>query len=221
MTQTEQLPRARYRIVFGKQGVLRYTAHLDVLRMWERTLRRAGIPLRYSQGYNPRPQIQFAAGLPLGVESEAEVMDIWLEGEGLPAPDDVLGRLRVTLPEGLTVDSVSEVDERGPALQMLTRAAEYIAMPGQGIEWDDLAQRVDDLMAQDTLPRKRRKKTYDLRPRIHTLEVLPKQPTSLRMVLSLSQEGGTGRPDEVLDALGLDPLSARMTRRTILFADES
>lgn len=229
MPQTGQLPhdsgqarsRARYRIAFGKQGVLRYTAHLDVLRMWERTLRRAGIPIRYSQGYNPRPQIRFAAGLPLGFESKAEFMDVWLEGEDLPTPEDVRERLLVTLPEGLTVGAVTAVEEKSPALQTLTRAAEYTAVPGEGAEQGELARRVEELMAQDALLRTRRKKTYDLRPLIHELEVLPGSPAALRMVLSLSQEEGTGRPDEVLDALGLDPLSARVTRQTILFSDEN
>ncbi|MGF1504453.1 MAG: TIGR03936 family radical SAM-associated protein [Anaerolineae bacterium] len=69
--------RARYRIRFGKQDDLRYTGNLDIARIWERTLRRAGAPGVYSNGYNPRPKLQIAAALPLGYSSVCEIVDVW------------------------------------------------------------------------------------------------------------------------------------------------
>ena len=78
----------RYRITFSKTGTLRYIGHLDLHKIWERTLRRAGLPLAYSQGFHPSPKIQLASALPLGFLGRAEVVDIWLNdsGEDTPRP---------------------------------------------------------------------------------------------------------------------------------------
>ena len=71
--------RHRLRITFSKGDTLKYTSHLDLMRIWERSLRRAGAPLAYSSGFNPRPRLQLAAALPLGHTGEAEWLDALLE----------------------------------------------------------------------------------------------------------------------------------------------
>ncbi len=218
--QHATLPRVRYRIRFGKRGVLRYTSHLDLARTWERTLRRAGAPLVYSQGFNPRPQMQLAAALPLGFESACELLDIWLEGS-VPEPGELLAALRRAAPEGLEVEGIWAVDLRGPALQTLTRSATYEVVPGEEIAYGELAERAAALLAQNEVRRERRGKTYDLRPLILATEALPGEPPRLRLELSLSADQGTGRPDEVLTVLGLDPLSARVTRTAITCDDSA
>ena len=68
----------RLRITFGKSGALTYTSSLDVAKIWERVLRRAGLPIMYTQGFNTRPRIQLAMPLPLGITSECEILDIAL-----------------------------------------------------------------------------------------------------------------------------------------------
>jgi len=70
----------RLRITFSKEGWLIYSSHLDLMRVWERALRRAGAPLAYSGGFNPRPKLQIARALPLGHVGEGELIDVWLEG---------------------------------------------------------------------------------------------------------------------------------------------
>ena len=82
---------------------------------------------------------------------------------------------------------------------------------------DELQKRVTHVLAQESLPRRRRKKVYDLRPLIIDLEVLSGEPVQIWMRLVSSQEDGTGRPDEVLEALGLDPLDARIVRTNLTF----
>ena len=79
---------------------MRFTGHLDLHRAWERTFRRAGLPLAYSQGFNPHPRLNLASALPLGFTSEGEVIDVWLEqdladlSEGNDAfADRVLGEI--------------------------------------------------------------------------------------------------------------------------------
>src|SRR5512136_2023173 len=69
----------RLRIVFSKTGSLRYTGHLDLQTVWERTVRRAGLPLAYTHGFHPGPKIQIASALPLGFIGRCEIVDIWLQ----------------------------------------------------------------------------------------------------------------------------------------------
>ena len=84
--------RYRYRITFTKDEAQRFTSHLDLHRAWGRLLRRAGLPLLYSQGFNPRPRIQLSTALPLGCTSEHELADIWLTEE-IPC-SEILERLQ-------------------------------------------------------------------------------------------------------------------------------
>jgi radical SAM-linked protein len=111
----------RVRITFTKQGALRYTGNLDLHKILERSIRRAALPLAYSQGYHPQPKLNLAAALPLGFASRAEVMDIWLNDE----VDDVLSPLQANVPPGLTILGAAQVDEREPSLQTQVIAAEY------------------------------------------------------------------------------------------------
>ena len=68
----------RLRVTFSQTGALRYVGHLDMVRTWERGLRRAGIPLAYSGGFHPGPRFYFASGLPLGATGSAEIIDVLL-----------------------------------------------------------------------------------------------------------------------------------------------
>lgn len=152
----------------------------------------------------------------MGYASSAEVLDMWLEGD-VPDSGVVLPRLRGVAPEGLSIESVEEVDLQGPALQTLTRKAVYRIVVGDVVDRGSMERRVEALLAQSEIWRERRGKRYDLRPLIDALEVLSGDPLTLHTVLALSQEGGTGRPDEVMEALGLDATALQITRTAILF----
>ncbi|MBU1660127.1 MAG: TIGR03936 family radical SAM-associated protein, partial [Chloroflexi bacterium] len=93
-------------------------------RTWERTLRRAGLPLAYSQGFNPRPKINLATALPLGFTSQCEVADIWLEQDH--ATTEVEVRLREAVPPGMEILRVEEVDLTAPKLPKLVQSAVYM-----------------------------------------------------------------------------------------------
>lgn len=67
------------RIKFNKKNYLKYISHLDLMRLFRRSFNRAGIPVEYSQGFNPQPRFSIASPLSLGIESEEEYMDIYLE----------------------------------------------------------------------------------------------------------------------------------------------
>jgi radical SAM-linked protein len=186
------------------------------MRVWERVFRRARVPLVYSRGFNPRPKLQIAAGLPLGYSSTCEVLDIWLECD-LPELAQALSRLQQMSPPGLSVQSLEPADVRGPALQTLTRWASYQVSLDDRVNRTVLVERLQFFLSQKQDVRERRGKSYDLRPLVKAIDMAPGDPLTLRMVLALSQEQGTGRPDMVLEALGLDPLSAQVTRTAIEF----
>ena len=69
----------RIRITFSKSGAMQYVGHLDLHRSWERTFRRSGLPLAYSQGFHPQPRLNLACALPRGFTSQCEIFDAWLE----------------------------------------------------------------------------------------------------------------------------------------------
>ena len=202
----------RIRITFVKQGALRYTGHLDLHKLWERAARRAELPLAYSQGFHPQPKMNMAAALPLGFSSRCEVMDMKLERD-IPL-HDLPTRLNGTLPAGLQVVVVEQVDEREPALQTQVASAEYEVTLTEPHDRSDLNRRIDSVIESKAIPRERRGKMYDLRPLIEELQLLPDDKIFMRLT---AREGATGRPEEVLDVLGIAFEGTRIERTRLIF----
>jgi len=208
----------RLRITFSKQGPLRYTGHLDLHKIWERAARRAQLPLTYSQGFHPHPQIQLAAALPLGFSSRCELVDLKLN-ETLPL-DGLVERIQTAVPPGLHILSAESVDERAPALQTQVLSAEFEVELLEGLDMDELARRLDSVIAADSLPRERRGKPYDLRPLIEMLTLTPSTSPGGRWGVFMrltAREGATGRPEEVLDALEIPLENTRVERSRLIF----
>jgi len=227
----------RIRITFSKQGALRYTGHLDLRTLLERAARRAAVPLAYSQGFHPSPKIQIACALPLGFSSRAEIMDMWLTTEcEVFAQHTVSARLRIdlqaALPNDIQILEIKPVDDRAPALQTQVIAAEYeVTLPDdtsttlrEAPLWgsasaSDLTSRLSAVMDAESLPRERRGKAYDLRPLIESLEAAPAEGSGKRRIQMrlTARAGATGRPEEVLSALGIPPESVRVERTRLIF----
>jgi radical SAM-linked protein len=207
----------RIRITFAKQGALRYTGHLDLHKLWERAARRAELPLAYSQGFHPQPKMNIAAALPLGFSSRCEVMDMRLQNE-IPL-EGLCEKLQNTLPTGIRLLNVERVDDREPALQTQVASAEYEVTLKEPIDdRSELEQRVGSILKSESLPRERRGKGYDLRPLIEELALLTNpSPLPLIFMRLKAQEGATGRPEEVLDALGISFEETRIERTKLLF----
>jgi radical SAM-linked protein len=155
----------RIRIAFSKTDAMRYTGHLDLHRAWERTFRRAGLPLAYSQGFHPQPKLNLACALPLGFTSECERIDAWLEA--VRSPDEVQSALAGALPPGIHIHSLEEVDPKTPALQTLVQSVEYWVTLLDPLP--DLDARLARIVSAASLPRQRRGKAYDLRPLIESI----------------------------------------------------
>lgn len=208
----------RLRVTYSKSGHFAYTSHLDLLRAWVRTLRRAAAPMAYTGGFNPRPRLQFASALPLGHTGDAEIMDAWLEKPVLVG--SLLVALRQVVPEGLGVSGAVEVPTQEAPLQNRVLAADYLVTATWSGPAEVLAERIEDLLAALELPRERRGRRYDLRPLVERLylEGSVDGCVSLGMRLA-SRSGATARPEAVLESLGMTDCLARYHRRGLLLAE--
>jgi radical SAM-linked protein len=208
----------RARITFTKQGALRYTGHLDLHRLWERAMRRADLPLSYSLGFHPQPKISIAAALPLGFSSLGEVLDVRFNIE--ISTQEIAGRLKDSLPKDIQITQIESVDERLPALQTQVLSAEYEVHLTEPVEGSELKRAIEEVMLAEALPRERRGKFYDLRPLIVSLdlETDPKGKHCIFMTL-FARDGATGRPEEVLNALGIEPEYTRVERTKLIFKE--
>lgn len=202
----------RLRITFTKTGAAKYSGHLDLHKTWERILRRASLPLAYSNGFHPQPKLHLAAALPLGMTSECEVADVWLS-ETVDL-EKTFAALREAVAPGIEVRAVIEVPDSAPPLQTQLRAADYVAIVSESSP--ALDQKVVALLAAPTLMREKRGKPYDLRPLIEALGLDGNQ---LHMRLA-ARDGATGRPEEVLEALGLGGQPLQVHRVALIFIDK-
>jgi len=187
---------------------IQYLAHLDLLRLWQRALRRAGLPLAYSQGFNPHPRLSLACPLPVGVTSQGELLELYLR-QRLPLKE-VWQALEPNLPAGLAILQVEELPAHVPALPSLVRWTEYQVEVPADRSREEVDRAIERLLAADTLPWQRQRDTgprrYDLRPLILKLEAAASTPQAhlLRMHLRWDSRGA-GRPEQVVAALGLPP----------------
>ena len=208
----------RIRVKFAKTEPMRFTSHLDLYRAWERLLRRADVPLVFSQGYNPRPRIQLAAPLPLGITSSCEIIDIWMSDNQLDL-QTLRTRIIQVQPPGIEVREVEYIDPNFPPLQKEVHAAEYsVALLDPT---SNLDHKIATLLNSESILRQRRGKSYDLRPLINELSLLPEADnTSFQLFMQLSaREGGTGRPEEVLLTLEIPPENTRIVRTSLVYQD--
>lgn len=216
----------RLRMTFATAGPMRYVSHLDTMRTWERAIRRAQLPLAYTQGFSPHPRIALAAPLPVGIEGEREVMDLWLDEPTTAA--EVARALGRSVPPGLRVVAVEEVEDRLPSLQSLLSSATYRAqLDISQLRLDEAgaeaAERISALLALEELDweeqRGEKVRRYDLRRTIIDLTLEPGA-GGLIVVMHLSlEEGRTGRPAQVLRALGLDAGVPHIVRTSIALRD--
>lgn len=214
-------PQQRLRITFSQQGALRYVGHLDVVRTWERALRRAGVPLAYSAGFNPGPRLFFASGLPLGTTGRAEIADVVLNQPMEPAA--FMAAVNAQMPPDLRLLQVEEAPLKSPALQAILQASLWQADVATTLDEATLQARLTTFLASVELPADKRRKgrqvSYDLRPLVLDLRYLGEPETGwqrIGMTLRSAPEA-TGRADAVLTALGLGESVARIERVQLIF----
>jgi radical SAM-linked protein len=211
----------RLRLWFGRGEEARDLSHLELMRALERALREADLPLAYSEGRRPTPQISFGAPLGVGVTSERDAADVYLSER--MEPETFVARLRETLPAGVTAVQALEVGLNAPALQTRVRWADYeVDVPRRGRSLDDLRHVISQLLSARSFNWEHRRETktrhYDLRPLVLALRLEDEGEGVYRlsMRLRIDQER-SGRPDQVVAALGLG--SPLRTQRKRLYID--
>jgi radical SAM-linked protein len=204
----------RLRLRFTKTGKVRFTSHRDVARMWERALRRSGLPVAYSQGFVPHPLVSFGLALPTGCESEGEYLDVRL-GPSRPGETPVAqlpASLSTLLPLGVDVTAAALVSEAEGSLQQEVASCDW-ELEVLGVPGEELQERVEKVLAAPILmvrrERKGRQSDDDVRPAILALSVTSPD-GHLRAELATHPRGV--RPADLVAALGTGAVPGRACR---------
>ncbi len=232
----------KFRLRFRKDSNLRLLSHHDLMRCFERMLRRAVLPFHNTQGFHPHPRIVFALSLPLGVVGCEEVAE--LELDEVLAPDEVLERLRRQAPPGIEILSVQRVAPKATAQvrslsyrlplpperadSVREKAAQLLALPAVWLTRSKPLPGQVPLTARQPAPEDARATRVDLRPFLRDLRLVRAEgesanATALEVDLWLTPSG-TARPVEVLGLLGLTDLleaGAVLERSRLELHDES
>ena len=211
----------RLRLKFSRGEQLKFLSHLDLMRLWERALRRAGLELAYSEGFSPHPRISLAAPLAVGITSVAELMDIFLNRR--ITGDLFIQKVAPQLPRGIEILQVSPVAAEAPSLQSRLRFAEYRVDMEVDKSGQDIESMLAVLLARETLPwhhaRDTGERFYDLRPLIDGLWLAGSNDnTSSIGMLLRCDASGSGRPEQVVKALGFSARARSIQRTRLVFA---
>jgi len=197
----------RLRIRFTRGEKVKFISHLDLMRLWQRSLNRAGMPLAYSEGFNPHPRMSLAAPLALGVTSEAELMDITLAK--WVSPHSFTEAVNRQLPSGIEISEVFNAPLTMPSLQSQVRYAEYTVEVETGKAQKDIEAVIASLLAKEQLPWQHQRDTgtrhYDLRALIEDLWLIDCHYGCCSIGMKLRCDSkGSGRPEQVAAALGFE-----------------
>lgn len=213
----------KYLFTFAKTESVRWLGHLDILRTFERAIRRAGLPIAFSNGFNPRERISFASALSTGVTGAAE--PALLELTTPVDAEQLVQQLNEALPPGIRVNACEEVADAGSRdLLNAFAAAEYAVVCGcpENAPPEAVTEAICGLMAQPSIEitrsREGRTKTLNIRPYIFHLALCPESLAGERLTLNMTValgETGNARPGEVVTALSerLPGLTLRRAHR--------
>lgn len=191
----------RYLIAYAQRAEARFLSHLEVMRVFERALRRAGLPLKLSQGFNPRPYLAFALPLAVGVAGRAEYLEVELT-QPLPAAT-LAQRLAAELPSGFRVKAARPLAPELPPLPSLVAAAAYLVRP----YWHPepaaaaVAGAVAALLDQEEIVAGEKGKERNIRPGIWRVRPRVRQGQLYLTLLLAAGSRQHVRPEWVLKAL--------------------
>ncbi|MGN0435779.1 MAG: TIGR03936 family radical SAM-associated protein [Wujia sp.] len=192
----------KLRIKYKKTGVLRFIGHLDVMRFYQKAIRRAKLDVAYSQGFSPHQIISFAAPMPLGMTSEGEYFDG--EFHSVISTEDMMNRLNATMPEGMGVlDIVRLPDTAKPAMSVVTASDYYIYMNEEAVadRVIILKEKINEIIALEKLEIVKKTKTKeelsDIKPLIYELKAYK---DGLYMLLASGSKDNL-KPELVIEAM--------------------
>jgi len=202
----------RLRVWFGKQGNMALLSHLDLMRLLDRVVRRASLPVAYTNGFHPSPRIAVASALALGATSSGEIVDFELTE--LIEVDVFHQKLAQELPPDIPVYRVTEVDLKAPAANKLLEKAEYLitisapseVTPAQWQEWIAAIQNQEEILCEQTT-KSGKTQMINLRSRLFEIELISTSNNEteaiaiVRYVGSCRQDGFLLRPEQILSML--------------------
>ena len=201
----------RYRIIFSKTSATRFIGHLDLQNLFQRAIKRAKLPVAYSEGFNPHQLLSFATPLPLGMAGYAEILEVFLSQE--TPPNAILSALNLQLPQGISIVDVVEVPSIGKSAAALVQKATYRIIFSHAINLEEIIQSV--LSSDNIEVSKRSKKgvaTVDIRPDIFDLQAASQQ--DLRAILACGSERNL-KPEvlaqHILSLAGIAPEDCEIT----------
>jgi radical SAM-linked protein len=209
----------RLRLKFGRGEELKFLSHLDLMRLWERALRRAGLPLAYSEGFTPHPQIALAAPLLVGVTSDAELMDVSLSR--WVSPQSFMARIEKQLPRGITLLEALPVGQNVPSLQSQVKFVEYTVEVETEKERQEVESDLVSFLSKKELPWHHHRDTgdryYDLRALVDDLRLIDRSDNMCILGMKLRcDEKGAGRPEQVTKALGFSKRPKSIHRTNLI-----
>ncbi len=195
----------RLRLKFSRGEELKFLSHLDLMRLWERALRRAGMPLVYSEGFTPHPHIALAAPLLVGVTSEAELMDISLSR--WVSPQSFKAWIEEQLPRGIILLDVWPVGLNVPSLQSQVKFVDYKVEVETEKATGEVEAELESFLSKKELAWHHHRDTgeryYNLRALVESLRLIDCRNTICTLDMRLRcDEKGAGRPEQVTKALG-------------------
>ena len=221
-------PAPRVRIRFTKHGKVRFTSHRDVARIWERALRRADVPIAYTEGFSPRPKLSFGLALSTGHESDGEYLDVALrDARHLTTAEALPALLDPALPEGMDVQAAEALPPGADSLQQVVTSCTWhieVADLDPTTAESAVARALAATELTLTRERKGQSVTDDVRPAILDLRVLgpvaeivaPLAPgatgTATAFEAELATQPRALRPAELISAIDPTWVVARVTR---------
>jgi radical SAM-linked protein len=200
---------ARMRLRFSKYGVMRYLSHLELITVFTRAVSRGDVPILFSQGFHPHPRFSFGTATSVGVDSQAEYMDMFV-ASGITARD-VQERLNAVLPEGLRILEADVVDAKSSSISTLIDATRY-RITIAGIDPKELLAKCVQFLAHDSFVIQRTKKgetkTIDLRGETasltaegQTVNLIAKRGKPLEFVRAITGDEALNGDDIQVDKL--------------------
>lgn len=164
---------SKYVLTFSKSGLIRFTSHLDMLRLFKRGFRRAGIELKYSQGFNPHPRMGFAQPLSLGYLADAELLEFETTREYTKA--EMITSMKPTLAQGITIHDVGIAEGKKSLAALVDSATYTVTFPVSVFRKDFRRVTADYLAQEEIIVQKHSKKTgktkpVNIREKIRSLE---------------------------------------------------
>ena len=192
---------SKYIIRFAKEGYMKYTSHLDMLRLFQRAFKRCSISLEHSQGFNPHPKMGFAQPLSLGYTAADEILEFETVEDLLPA--DIKASISEIMPQGLTIKACSRLNDDVKSLAAIVDEAEYVVTMPVESDSGDFRQVLADYLAQSSIKAyKRQKKTkkmveVDIRSKIRDIQLVDREYLTLKMILDCGSTSNLS-PEQVI-----------------------